>query len=391
MVSEKIWHTIECSILSQLLVLLSEKRWNGGMNMTKSNRNSIIDSTKGIAVLMIFVVHCVSSVYPHLGKYFRYGQYGVELFLICSGYTAMLNVNIKNGVANPVSYLVKKAIRIIPIFWLYVFIVWCVNFFPYFHMFAKRSNLIYSSNPDVATLISSLLLFNYLNPKWGYFSLFTCVYSLVNILFVFWILPIHKKKKIITIIIFTLLIGFNSLLPGIQPFFLSIETYYFWQYMIRGICAFLAGILLYEILDSRLLTGFRLNKEIYYILIIGNMFLMLSSCYYSNYWNSSIFIIYSLVFLIFFHGLASSGEKFLSENKFLQFIGRYSWAFYFIHSPVFYWLKECFYGNVLLIVSFICSLMISLFITELYEKPLIKFMHNVFKKVRTYSIKEFMQ
>ena len=59
-------------------------------------------------------------------------------------------------------------------------------------------------------------------------------------------------------------------------------------------------------------------------------FLMISSCYYSDYWNSSIFIVYAVVFLMIFHGSFFLGGKFFGSTRLLQFIGKYSWGFYFI-------------------------------------------------------------
>lgn len=80
-------------------------------------RITLIDSLKGIAVILIFIVHCVGPAFPSLSRWTTYAQYGVELFLFCNGFMAMEHY-IGKGIPNKAGYLIRKMIRVIPVLWL---------------------------------------------------------------------------------------------------------------------------------------------------------------------------------------------------------------------------------------------------------------------------------
>jgi exopolysaccharide production protein ExoZ len=91
-----------------------------GSAMTQ--RNQSLDLLRGAAVLLVVASHCASeatSVVPRLAALaMDYGQLGVQLFFIVSGYTMMLTFGVKIDAAAVRSFYVRRVFRIVPLFWL---------------------------------------------------------------------------------------------------------------------------------------------------------------------------------------------------------------------------------------------------------------------------------
>lgn len=74
-----------------------------------------IDAFKGIAVIGVFLVHCGNLAFPHIYFISRYGNRGVELFFIITGYLTCckpLQIDTKKDFG---CWLLKKYIRIMPL------------------------------------------------------------------------------------------------------------------------------------------------------------------------------------------------------------------------------------------------------------------------------------
>jgi exopolysaccharide production protein ExoZ len=87
-----------------------------------TQRNQSLDLLRGVAVLFVVASHCASeatSVVPGLTAFaMDYGQLGVQLFFIVSGYTMMLTFGDKIDSAGVRSFYVRRVFRIVPLFWI---------------------------------------------------------------------------------------------------------------------------------------------------------------------------------------------------------------------------------------------------------------------------------
>lgn len=103
------------------------------MHLIKPSKNSnIIESIqilRGVAVLMVLIYHmgvyenksCSDSI---LGQLAEVGSAGVDIFFTISGFVMITISNRMNDKdINPLKFLLRRAIRIYPLYWLYTVIV----------------------------------------------------------------------------------------------------------------------------------------------------------------------------------------------------------------------------------------------------------------------------
>lgn len=85
-----------------------------------------IDSLRGIAILMVMLVHTAQSV-PELPRWVltitKYGQLGVQLFFVVSAITLSISADRKSGESNGIKkYFIRRFFRIAPLY--YFGIIW---------------------------------------------------------------------------------------------------------------------------------------------------------------------------------------------------------------------------------------------------------------------------
>jgi len=90
-----------------------------------TERNQSLDLLRGAAVLLVVLTHCAqatTSIVPRLGSFaLDHGEMGVQLFFIVSGYTMMLTFGEKVDLAAARSFYIRRAFRIVPLFWAAIF------------------------------------------------------------------------------------------------------------------------------------------------------------------------------------------------------------------------------------------------------------------------------
>jgi hypothetical protein len=87
-----------------------------------TERNQSLDLLRGAAILLVLLAHCAqaaTSVVPRLGSFaLNYGERGVQLFFIVSGYTMMLTFGERDDLAAARSFYIRRLFRIVPLFWV---------------------------------------------------------------------------------------------------------------------------------------------------------------------------------------------------------------------------------------------------------------------------------
>ena len=85
-------------------------------------RNESLDLLRGVAILLVILAHCSQSArsgIPGLTSFAEnYGELGVQLFFIVSGYTMMLTFGDSGGPAAIRSFYLRRVFRIVPLFWI---------------------------------------------------------------------------------------------------------------------------------------------------------------------------------------------------------------------------------------------------------------------------------
>ncbi len=87
-----------------------------------TERNQSLDLLRGVAILLVVLAHCsqsASGTVPGLSSFAdKYGELGVQLFFIVSGYTMMLTFGDKVDPAAIRSFYFRRVFRIVPLFWI---------------------------------------------------------------------------------------------------------------------------------------------------------------------------------------------------------------------------------------------------------------------------------
>jgi peptidoglycan/LPS O-acetylase OafA/YrhL len=87
-----------------------------------TQRNQSLDLLRGVAILLVVLAHCSAaktSIVPGLTSFAdKYGELGVQLFFIVSGYTMMLTFGARVDSAAVGSFYVRRVFRIVPLFWI---------------------------------------------------------------------------------------------------------------------------------------------------------------------------------------------------------------------------------------------------------------------------------
>jgi len=87
-----------------------------------------LDGFRAISITLVILAHCrVSEGFPsQFSDYVRHGQIGVTVFFVISGFlitTLLLSEEAKNGDISVRNFYTRRAIRILPVFFVYVLFV----------------------------------------------------------------------------------------------------------------------------------------------------------------------------------------------------------------------------------------------------------------------------
>lgn len=234
-----------------------------------------------------------------------------------------------------------------------------------------------------------MFLINFLYPKWGYFSLFSETYAVSNLLFLiivslYELMKKDKRRKLELVLSFgfTILLLLNLSLPLVENRITDKVVFYWIQYNCRGIIGFFVGSLTYFIykwIKENKFILHKVDKNVWNWLYIYLITLAVFSCVYSYNWNSVYFVIYSVLILT----CQFINKWKIFDNDVFCFIGKYSWSFYFIHPVVFYALYDYMKKGLLLFCTFVFSLMLSIIVTNLFEKPILLKINSYCDKLMT--------
>lgn len=288
-----------------------------------------IDSLRGIAVLLVILVH-IHLVLDNTTEYFEQdglllevidnGAYGVQLFFIVSAFTLMMShYNRLEEPDRTRNFFIRRFFRIAPMYYLAI-IYFTLDKYLQFNL----TNPDFSAIP-VKSLLSNVFFTNALIPEHtnnyvpGGWSVS------VEFLFYFTLPFICSKVKSLNsaLVLFLLTLLFAVL---VDPYIKANTQFpYFHEYnFFVQLPVFPLGVMAY----------FYLNKEQHEIKPLAWIFtviLMLIFCYISMPKN----IMFSLVFVLLL--IIQSKYRFkLFSNKLLASIGKVSFSMYLVHFAVIY-------------------------------------------------------
>lgn len=330
---------------------------------------------RGIAAVLVVLFHTTVqmdyfgySFYPII-KLFRSGHAGVEFFFVLSGFIIYYvhKNQIGSGYKKLFSYLLKRFIRIFPIFWFLMF------FLALLYLMFPNTGAVY--HHELQAFILSLLLIpqshpNYIGVAWtlSHEILFYIIFSF---------LLIRKSIGIVIFFIWQILVLIGVFVPSLK------ESHYLLSFLFSTYNFLFFIGLLAAILSDRLLG---MKKNIF-LFIFGNIFFIFTAfidIYTSASYNLTL-LMYGLgAFFIILNSSNNQLNNYFKSKNILLLIGNASFSIYLIHIYIILILSKIIikldlehsnaYLMYLIIVVF--SILSGIILHLYVEKPLIKYLQQ---------------
>ncbi len=311
-----------------------------------------LDGLRGCAAILVVLYHYLSrydSIYGHVDLFdtslFRYGNQGVQLFFMISGFVIFMTIN---KIKKPFDFIVSRFFRLYPTYWMSVFITYTVIYF--FGLEGRETSL--------QTAIKNLLMFHqYLgvpNVDGVYWTL------RVELTFYFWIFLAYILKQLKRIEYFMLLFLTVNILDEFQ--IIQVPSLIQKVFIFKYLPFFNIGICMYK-------YYMRENNRLTNITFLIS--LLLTIIFFS--WIS--FVVYVVFTIIFF--LIIKKRLPILNSKFLVSTGVLSYALYLLHQNIGYVIINKGYdldiNPLLSILAAILSMFcLSYLVTKFIEKPINK-------------------
>jgi len=340
-----------------------------------------IDSFKGIAMIGVFLVHCGDLAFPQISFISQYGNRGVELFFILTGFLTCFNPpNIYNR-KDFFRWILKKYIRIMPLAIIAYIVGYSFNYINNAGDMFMNLRWNYKNNPAQTNIFSVIIS---LTPICFLFTQninsYVGDYFLVNILYALFYKRINSKQRIICVclICMSLMLLIPEIVIGLCQYFDLEESkwLHYFEVKIRGIYCFSIGMVIFAFKPT--LENIK-NRccNIIGVANCGSFFAcvaLLYGFYKYNNWNT-VYIMLLVTIIIFCQILH---ENIIIVNKLWSKIGKYSYAFYYVHIPLTMFLCDVYDKRFAVILGLLLSIVLSGFITNYIEKPIIAFGNKFF-------------
>lgn len=286
-----------------------------------TQRNQSLDLLRGVAILLVVLVHCAISAngsVPGLTAFAReYGERGVQLFFIVSGYTMMLTFGGRVDVAAIRSFYIRRAFRIVPLFWVAILFYLLITKGEGFRFWAPDG---IGAGDVLRTFLflhwSSVTAFNSVVP--GGWSI--AVEMQFYLLFPLLIFLFRRPNGPILVYAAIALIGVigqfavdSYLLPRLAasrpPDQAYLANAFFYCWLPRQLICFGFGILLYDFIELK-------NKPLFGTALLAGAALSFAA------WGAEVVLLFALAY-----GILAANVRL----NFVALLGRHSYAIYLIH------------------------------------------------------------
>lgn len=308
------------------------------MNVVKTTKLDYINAVRGIAVLMVIVLH-VSSVVHQLPEKFLYmcgkGSFGVQLFFVASAFTLFLSYTNRiqaEGENTKYNFFIRRIFRISPMYYLAAL---CYSLIYYYHpaydsgkpveLWKVIVNLCYV-NGFVPGAI------NFIPPGGWSVGVEMLFYCCVPFLFA----KVKNLKSaltlfvLLTILTFALKLIIRYLLIRMAVDYQTPENWFLYFWFPNQIAVFILGIALFFALKKYSIK----SKSKCYSGIIATIFLLLIFTYFIRDFDPYIIVPEHIIVAVFFtvivFFMAQHPVKIL-DNKFTRFLGEISFSLYLVH------------------------------------------------------------
>lgn len=342
--------------------------------------------TRAIAALLVVYFHSVlqlERIHPDtMFVSFRFGETGVDLFFVLSGFVMWLTTANRN--LGPIEFFRRRVERILPLYWVLTLLASAIAFF--------LPSYLKSTSFDLQHLLASLFFVPWINPASAAKELITPViipgwtlnYEMYFYLVFGGVLLLPRSARIPTLsAIFVALFLLINLVPleGVLASF----------YGNAIIFEFLAGVLIAKLyLDTRLLPH---GLAICLVLIAFAGLVVIDAAS----WDVPRIFGAGLPAALVIYGLVSIDFSKFTEVKFLHLLGDASYSLYLTHVftlvavRIFYRIQPFDWANssvVFLSVSLTSSVLVGLLSYWLFEKPVGNYLKNRSARVQVSRVND---
>jgi exopolysaccharide production protein ExoZ len=338
-----------------------------------TTRNHPLDLLRGAAVLMVVVAHCASmttGVIPGLNAFAAdYGQLGVQLFFIVSGYTMMLTFGDRLDLPAALSFYIRRAFRIVPLFWIAIL----------FYLLMTKGRGFTDWAPDGIGTADVLLTFLFLH--WSSVTAFNSIvpggWSIgveMQFYLLFPLLLYLFRQKNGPMVLYALIalvsiaghFAEQYLVPQMAASLPKSQAHlaegFFYCWLPRQSICFGFGILLYDCIERRSRPS------------LGALFLI-GACLFSA-WTSQVAILFAISLAMLARNLTAPA---------MGLVGRHSYAIYLVHFALLSAVAALFPLDLTVMFALVTgvSLALSYYVIEpLIERPFNRLGHVLASDVR---------
>jgi exopolysaccharide production protein ExoZ len=302
---------------------------------------------RAIAAVMVVLFHIYSLV-PQMHQQLqsmRWLQSGVDIFFVISGFVMVESTQRQS--VSPTSFLIRRAIRIIPIYWLFTILM-----------------LAFSAPGRTSLFIPSMFFIPMQDPTSGLFEPLLQVGWTLNFEILFYVifaccLTLKGSKKLITV--------------GIMLYALTMASVFLPSNKILG---FYSNSMIFEFWLGMLLASYR-HFARPWMLPLGAVLIAALPHYFEprlvHYGLGAFFIVAGLCAL----------EKQLREWRWAMSIGDASYAIYLVHLFCIAVTYGLFGGAVtnfpieFIAAAMTCSILIGVLVHWFIEKPIVKYLKQI--------------
>lgn len=348
------------------------------MSLNENSKSIIgIQYLRGVASLMVVLFHA-RSYFHAAPEWARLGSRGVDIFFVISGF---IMVYATRKIANEISplkscgsFLGKRFIRVVPLYWLALLI----TAYPYFINWYETASI----TPDLVTIFKDFCFIPHLSivedEKGEIFPVLIQGWTLNYEMFfyvIFGVALLTRRHRVITA---TLILAGLVLLGRLHHFHDIPAIFYTNTILLE----FIYGMLLYEIYEKTHDLNFN-RMTLWSLAVIGFLLLNIGSGTNNKVVLGAASALIVWVFIQAFRD---------AHSRPLQVLGDASYSIYLFHLVAFdlartivayFSINPSGYVNVITIIAIhvACSIVIGIAIYYFVEKPLLALMRNGFEKV----------
>jgi len=334
--------------------------------MSKRIRYQELDCLRGLAAIAVVLFHFTFGydnglhILSEDKFYFRYGNFGVYLFFIISGFVIFMTLE---NTAKIKDFIISRFSRLYPAYWAAIFLSVIITML----LAVPFQKGIFTLKQILVNLTMFQHWFKVKDVDGAFWTLAIelAFYFIMALVFF-----LGKQKQIIFICISWLLLS-----VVFAVFEIPLEKYITAILILKFAPLFIAGIFFY-------LIKHRPKNKVYHLLILFSLLSELVIFYQVDSSLVEYLIIISLyvVFYLFIYNCLG----FLT-HKILVFFGTISYSLYLIHENIgygiIYWLKKINDNQFFYIsITFWIVFLLAVFITFCIEKPAMRYFRNYYNR-----------